>query len=293
MNDSRDPFDWSSLGEAPLPDEMDDDTLLSAVLMHAQAEAAAAPDPAPGREQQRAPRPAGWIRPVVAAVVLLAAAAVLLVYAPKWTEVWMGTDADGSLAPDLEAETGGETARVHVQTDSPKKKAAPVHEEPRDAVIVAPQEAVPAADADPSSDAAVDAAPTRPKVQRHEPAPSADALLREAQDAMAAKDSAGAIRKYGALLRKHPQSPEARAARVTLGRLELNAGNAKLALAHYDTYLSGSGGPMRREAELGRIDALRKLGRAEDERRAIEAFLGDHPSTVHATRLRARLEALR
>lgn len=283
MND-RDTFDWSSLGDEPLPGEMDDDALLQAVFAAAEAPPVGAP------EQPPAPR---WIRPVVAAVVLLAAAVVLVIFAPAWTEALMGAADDGSIAPDVETtDDEDEATRMHAQSHAqpravvPETKPAPSLEAPPEEEVPEEEEAL----AEPSP--AQDELPQRPKATRRDPPPSADAMLREAQDAMAAKDSAGAIRKYDALLRRHPGSAQARAARVSLGRLELNAGHAKKALAHYDAYLRGPGGAMRREAELGRIDALRKLGRADAEKQAIEAFLGDHPSTVHATRLRSRLEAL-
>ena len=279
MNEPLDSFDWSSLGDEPLPGEMDDEALLGAVL----GQAAAAPQ-APATAEA-GPR---WIKPAVAAVVLLAAAAVLVVFAPSWTEALMGEREDGTIAPDVEAprDDDGQAQRMHAQDDArAAKRRMPAVELP---------EPEPEAEPEPEPEAEPEApslAP-RPRPARKDPPASADQLLREAQDAMAAKDTKGAIRKYGALVRAHPSSAEARAARVSLGRLELKAGRAKKALAHFDRYLEGNSGGLRREAELGRIDALRKLGRKDAERKAIETFLADHPSTVHAQRLRTRLEAL-
>ncbi len=290
MNEPLDPFDWTELGEEPLPGEMDDDELLQAVL----AQAGSAPAPVQTAPSENPPR---WIQPVVAAVVLLAAAIVLVLYAPSWTDALMGRHGDGSMAPDLEAESEGDDAvRLHGSVrpepepaPKPRRQAAPFPEPPIEEPVEAPVEPEPETE---PADAAEPEAPRKPKVRR-DPPPSADALLREAQDAMASKDNAGAIRKYSTLVRKHPKSAQARAARVSLGRLELAAGRAKKALAHYDAYLDRSGGGMRREAELGRIDALRKLGRKDAEQTAIENFLDAHPSTVHANRLNSRLEALR
>lgn len=281
MNEPTDPFDWSSLGDEALPGEMDDAALLDAVLSQAAADSTTS-DPAASSSP-------AWIRPVVAAVVLLAAAIVLFVLAPRWTEALRGSTDDGSLAPDVETPEPQDAA-VRKHAEAPRKTVS---------TSPAPQPAAPPIELDvdpppasePESD--TDDAPRPPRSKSAPPAPDADTLLREAQDALAAKNISGAVRSYKRLLKAHPKSPQARAARVSLGRLELASGHAKKALAHYDAYLRGKGGTMRREAKLGRIDALNALGRTSAERTAIEAFLDAHPKTVHATRLHARLDDLR
>jgi hypothetical protein len=45
------------------------------------------------------------------------------------------------------------------------------------------------------------------------------------------------------------------------------------------------------EARLGRIQALRRLGRTGDELAAIRDFLARYPDSVHAPRLQNRLDA--
>lgn len=271
MTNAPDSFDWSSLGDEPLPGELGDDALLEAALAHVDALPIPAPAPAPR-----------WIRPAVVAVVLLAAAIVLVIYAPSWTAALLGTDEKGTIAPDVEApREDDEAVRKHAKTETRSTSKAIV------APSVSPVEAETAPEQDPESFPPPDA-PRR----KATPPPSADELLRTAQDALAAKDTAGAIRKYSALVRHHPRSAQARAARVSLGRLQLSSGRAKKALAQFDRYLESSGGGLRREAELGRIDALRTLGRTTAHRRAVEAFLEAHPNTVHAGRLRKQLEAL-
>lgn len=271
MTNAPDPFDWSSLGDEPLPGELGDDALLEAALSQVDALPVATPAPAPR-----------WVRPAVAALVLLAAAIVLVIYAPSWTEILLGSDEQGTIAPDVEApREDDEAVRKHAKTKVPPPRRAVV------APSVRPLEPEPTPEQEPESSPPPDA-PRR----KATPAPSADELLRTAQDALAAKDTAGAIRKYGALVRHHPRSAQARAARVSLGRLQLSSGKAKKALAQFDRYLEDSGGGLRREAELGRIDALRKLGRATAHKQAVEAFLEAHPNTVHAGRLRKQLEAL-
>lgn len=280
MNEPTDSFDWSSLGDEPLPGEMDDAALLDAVLAQASGVPATTEAPAPSSPT--------WVRPVVAAVVLLAAAVALFLLAPTWTEALRGSDDDGSLVPDVETPEPDDTA-VRRHAEAPRKPMPQA--EPAPAVVP------PAVEAEPEpvpSEGDTDDAPAQGKSKTPTtPPPAADDLLRRAQDALAAKDTRGAVRAYNRLLRTHPKSPQARAARLSLGRLELSAGHAKKALSHYDAYLRGKGGTMRREAKLGRIDALHALGRTSAERSAIEAFLDAHPSTVHATRLRTRLDDLR
>lgn len=275
MTNAPDSLDWSSLGEQPLPDEMADDALLQAVLHHSDTVPLVVP---------AAAAPPRWIRPAVLAAVLLAAAVVLGLFAPSWSEALLGFDEQGALAPNVEAPREGDEA---VRKPANSKVSTPpkvlTHER-----AVEPLEESPAEDELEPYVAAPAVAPRR----RAMPAPSADELLRTAQDALAAKDTTGAIRKYSTLVRRHPRSAEARTARVSLGRLQLSAGQPNKALAQFDRYLEGSGGGLRREAELGRIDTLRKLGLADTEKRAIAAFLKAHPNTVHATRLRTQLEAL-
>lgn len=266
-------FDWSSLGDEPLPGEMAADALLDAVLSEADAVAVLVPAPA-------APR---WIRPAVLAAVLLAAAIVLVIVAPTWREALLGTDDQGTMAPDVEAPNDGD--------DAVRKPANAKASAPPKVVVDAPVVAEPLEDP-PLEDLPDPATPQDRPRHNTAPPPSADALLRTAQDALAAKDTAGAIRKYSALLRHHPRSAQGRAARVSLGRLQLSAGRAKKALVQFERYLEGTGGGLRREAELGRIDALRKLGRVGTQKRAIEAFLIAHPNTVHAGYLRKQLETL-
>ena len=284
MNEPTDPFDWSSLGDEPLPGEMDDAALLDAVLAQASVAATANEEPAPS-----SPR---WVRPIVTAVVLLAAAVALVLLAPAWTEALRGTDDDGSLAPNVETPEPEDTA-VQKHAEASRKAARPSVETRPTAVEPAAVEAQVEPEMPTEDDSDTDAAPARSQPKPTVAPPAADDLLRRAQDALAAKDNRGAVRAYNRLLKAHPRSPEARAARLSLGRLELAAGHGKKALSHYDAYLRGKGGTMRREAKLGRIDALRALGRASAERTAIEAFLDAHPNTVHATRLRARLDDLR
>jgi hypothetical protein len=135
-------------------------------------------------------------------------------------------------------------------------------------------------------------APQPPSEPPRAPPASADDLLRRAQVLLGAGRTAEAVEIYRELVARYPGSAEARAALVSLGRLALDQGRSAEALGHFDRYLSGPG-PLGEEARYGRIEALRRLGRPADEGAAIDDFLRRHPGSVHAERLRARLESLR
>ncbi|WP_437527457.1 tetratricopeptide repeat protein [Sorangium sp. So ce726] len=131
--------------------------------------------------------------------------------------------------------------------------------------------------------------PPRPRAE--DPAAGPQALLLRAQAQLGQGKSAEANASYRALLAQYPASPEARAALVSLGQIALHQGKAAEALAYFDRYLA-AGGPLAAEARVGRVQSLRRLGRAADERAAIADFLARHGESVHAPRLRARLSEL-
>ncbi|WP_437546339.1 tetratricopeptide repeat protein [Sorangium sp. So ce367] len=136
-----------------------------------------------------------------------------------------------------------------------------------------------------------DRAQQAPRPRAEEPAAGPQALLLRAQTQLGQGKSAEANASYRALLAQYPASPEARAALVSLGQIALHQGKAAEALGYFDRYLAG-GGPLAAEARVGRVQSLRRLGRAADERAAIADFLARHGESVHAPRLRARLSEL-
>ncbi len=128
-----------------------------------------------------------------------------------------------------------------------------------------------------------------------EPTPlSPDELLQRAQQALAKGRTRRAKKMYQQLISQYPDSREARVTRVTLGRMALAAGQYQTALRSFERYLKGGDGPLREEAEIGRIQALGKLGRSQAERAAIAAFLGDpaRANSLYRGRLERRLKAL-
>ncbi len=124
------------------------------------------------------------------------------------------------------------------------------------------------------------------------PPKTAAGLLDHAQRLVSKGERKAALTAYRRLVERFSDSPEAKAAVVSLGRLELQQGRSQAALRHFDAYLARSAGPLVEEARYGRIRALRRLGRQEQERRSIEAFLADHPDSLYASRLRKRAQEL-
>jgi hypothetical protein len=123
------------------------------------------------------------------------------------------------------------------------------------------------------------------------PTASAADMLATARKLRSQGNSAGAAEAYRKLMLTHPRSAEANAAQLSLAELQLGPlGDPNGALRSYDTYLR-SGGGLSQEARYGRIMALRRLGRAAEERAAIEEFVRTYPSSVQARALKQKLEA--
>jgi ferric-dicitrate binding protein FerR (iron transport regulator) len=130
----------------------------------------------------------------------------------------------------------------------------------------------------------------RPSAGR--PRPTADQLVRMANEARGAHRYRDVARYLDRLLRAYPDGDDAQNARVELGDLLLDKlGNPKKALRLFDAYLS-RGGPLDPEARHGRVRALERLGRPRDERAAIDAFLAKYPNDWRAKQLRARRDVL-
>lgn len=116
-------------------------------------------------------------------------------------------------------------------------------------------------------------------------------LLDEARGQLETGHPAEALRVYRKIERDFATSAEATMVLVTVGKLEMRQGSAARALAAFDAYLR-RGGPLAPEAQKGRIDALRALGRAVDERSAILRYLSKYPDGFDAAALQKRLATL-
>lgn len=121
---------------------------------------------------------------------------------------------------------------------------------------------------------------------------TASDLFRDASQARRAGDFELARSLYTELQANYPNTDEASVSRVSLGKLLLAAGRAREADQQFRSYLSTGRKTLEEEALLGRADALARLGVSGEERRAWEALLSSHPSSVYATRARQRLGEL-
>jgi TolA-binding protein len=136
---------------------------------------------------------------------------------------------------------------------------------------------------------------TRPGAAAHAAASEASveltagALFREAGAARRAGDVAKARGLYLELASRFPTSNEATVSHVSLGSLLLSAGEPGAAEKAFSRYLRSGQRSLREEALAGRADALRALGRTDDERRAREDLLRLDPGGVYASRARRRI----
>jgi TolA-binding protein len=125
-------------------------------------------------------------------------------------------------------------------------------------------------------------------------ATSAAALLAEAGRARGEGQRDRAAALYRRLQREFPGTPEALVSTVPLGRLLLDGGAARPALAAFDAYLRDvPRGALVAEALYGKGRALESLGDRDDERRTWERLLSDHAGSAYDPHAQRRLAALR
>jgi TolA-binding protein len=123
---------------------------------------------------------------------------------------------------------------------------------------------------------------------------TAAALLAEAGRARGDGQIDRATSLYRRLRREYPGTPEALVAAVPLGRLLVDRGAARPALAAFDGYLRDMPrGPLVAEALYGKGRALEALGDGAEERLIWERLLADHAGSAYAPHARRRLAALR
>ncbi|MEX1368958.1 MAG: tetratricopeptide repeat protein [Nannocystaceae bacterium] len=289
-----------SLGQDPLPGERSDSELIEAAL-------AGLAKPAPGLAPSVPPSPKAVPRvAVVVGVSLALAAAVLLGW---WLIPRTGLLDDREDSYEMAPAVLGEGASGGRAIERPAR-GSERQRDPRTAVAPGASSTEPEPPTEPElpevgPEAAVqtggetggetgDPAVVAPRAARRSPGPhTAAALLERAQQLVATGDRSAAIDAYERLVDRFPDSAQAKAARVSLGRLELRRGAATRALAHFDAYLASTTGSLTEEARYGRIRALRSLGRQPQELASIDAFLAEHPGSLYAARLRKRAEELR
>ena len=112
-------------------------------------------------------------------------------------------------------------------------------------------------------------------------------MLASARELASGGKLAAAATAYQRLLDTHPSSGEARAALVSLGRVQASRGRHAAALAAFTRYLAGGTGPLGEEAHFGRVAALDAMGRDAERDRAIAALESAHPNSVYLPKARA------
>lgn len=97
---------------------------------------------------------------------------------------------------------------------------------------------------------------------------------------------------YRSIHSRSPQSEGGRAALMSLASLQLSAlGDPRGALASFESYLAAGRGPLRQQAEYGRIRALRQLGRTAQELEAVEQFVARYPKAPETRLLKEQAGA--
>lgn len=232
---------------------------------------------------QRRRRKVAVVRTVAIGGVALAAALVLglVRFAPELraqlgaedgaltqSEHAMGTEVQGGDASARRERTSGARPSTTPAIATPIEPATEVVE----IVAAAPEPAV---------------APVRKPVAKPTVRASAGEMLAQARALSQAKKLGPAATAYEALIDAHPASAEARVALVSLGRVQLARGKAKLALSAFDRYLRGGTGTLTEEAHWGRIQALHALGRKSDRDAATTAFASKFPGSMYLPKAKA------
>jgi len=169
------------------------------------------------------------------------------------------------------------------------------------ALAAADTPGIPAPALTPPSTPVVETVPADPKIEKAPATTTAStprspaALLQRARAKRHAKKWTAAAHAYRNLISSHGSSPIAVAALISLGQLELrHLRKPALGLSRFDRYLARAPkGSLAEEARVGRIAALRALGRKAEEAEALTDFLGHHSRSLRAQRMRVRLQALK
>ena len=229
--------------------------------------------------RRRPPRAVTW--GIVAAGFVTATAAVASVVAGRIP--WPLSLSNDEPAAQVHESTK-KAERAHQPVVARRKSQADAEESAKEDEASAP--AKPAAD--PGRHAPLERSPE--KTQSELPV-TAKALFMKANLARRQGQIAEAARLYGTLRTQFPASEEASLSRITFAKLQLDSGNAAVALGLFNQYLA-RGGPLEAEALVGRATALRRLGLAEQEARAWATVARRYPSSAYTRQARERLSAL-
>jgi TolA-binding protein len=118
--------------------------------------------------------------------------------------------------------------------------------------------------------------------------PTAPSLFQSANKSRSEGSIVAAVADYERLQREFPRSREAELATMSLGLIELQRGNPRMALAHFRRARLTQPSP---EALWGEAKALHQLGNTADEHRVLDELLRHYPGSAYDAAARKRLEA--
>ncbi|EDM80984.1 hypothetical protein PPSIR1_25431 [Plesiocystis pacifica SIR-1] len=187
-----------------------------------------------------------------------------------------------TVAPAVESTTAVDPAPADPPTSSRSTTLAAIQPEPEPEPELEPE-----LELEPQPEPEARPKPPRP------PSDPAE-LLEAANVARRAGEYPRARSLYRQLRREHRGTREELAARVSLGKLELDhLGHPERALDCFDDYLADRPeGTLAEAALAGRARALGALGRSEQERAAWTKLLVAFPDTMHRSRAQRRLSEL-
>jgi TolA-binding protein len=116
----------------------------------------------------------------------------------------------------------------------------------------------------------------------------ASSLFGRANAKRLAGDDAAAIALYREIAERYPTTPQALMSEMALGKLLMAKGDSAGALSHFRRY-ANAGGPLGVEALWGEADALRALGRSNEEHHVLEKLVERYPDSPYANTARKRL----
>ena len=136
------------------------------------------------------------------------------------------------------------------------------------------------------------ALPVMPSASVPERHLSAAEMFGEAARARSAGDVSGAIAMSKKIEEFFPNSDEGVNTHLVLGLLYLQQDQAALALQEFATFRLIGPSEAKAEAYFGQAQALRELGRFEDERTVLDELLQSYPRSAYVAPARLRLAEL-
>lgn len=122
----------------------------------------------------------------------------------------------------------------------------------------------------------------RALLKQHPQAPQAvTAAFRVGEACFRQQDAKAAAQAYQEALAKHPQAPEAPLAQYNLGRSLLKLGDAATALPAFEAAAKATDAALREEARVGAGECLLLLNRRADAAELYRQFLADFPKSRH------------